>query len=268
MLAGPWNAWSAREAPADAVSSFGRRFPSSPLGPLNFPFVAHHMPDLDDGPDIPLPRTVRGRVLLAAAGAPVIALLLVALWLTGGLDNAKATEFKTVQPGKTVQNKLLKVALHEAAAGQDPDVGGYRLEIRAELESLVDEPVPASQLNTLFKVDFGRKDLKTEAMRVRLVRQPGTDLGDLQPKMPEEVVLVWALAEGDPAKTEFKTAEETFGEDFLAEPDDVSEQLSRVDKADVTVTGAVYEPGFTDTSKRWWTDDKTVGVYPLPLEKG
>ncbi|MFW5415494.1 hypothetical protein J0910_02375 [Nocardiopsis sp. CNT-189] len=226
------------------------------------------MPDLDDGPEIPFPRTVRGRVLLAAVGAPVIALLLVALWLTGGLDDAKAIQFKTVEPGRTVQNKLMKVALHEASVGEDPDLGGYRLEVRAELESLADEPVPASQLNTLFKVDFGRKDLKTESMRVRLVRLPDTDLGDLQPKMREEVVLVWTLAEGDPAKKEVKTAEETFGEDFLAPPDDVSEQLSRVDEAEVTVTGATFEPGFTDPAKRWWTDDRTVGVYPLPLEKG
>ncbi|WP_026120693.1 hypothetical protein [Nocardiopsis potens] len=230
--------------------------------------MAHHLPDLDDGPDLPLPRTVRGRVLLAAAGAPVIALLLVALWLTGGLDDAKAVQFKTAEPGKAVQNKLLKATLHEASVGADPDLGGYRLEVRAELESLADEPVPASQLNTLFKVDFGRKDLKAETMRVRLVRLPDTELGDLQPKMPEEVVLVWTLAEGDPADDKIKTAEETFGEDFLAEPDDVSAQLAEVDKAEITVTGAKFEPGFTDPAKRWWTDDKTAGVYTLPLEKG
>ncbi len=249
------------------MSSFGRLSPFSHPSPLNFPAVAHHAPDPEEAPLVRLPRSTRARLAAVTVGVLAVAAAVAGLWAGGGLESATATEHRTVEPGDEIRNSLIELRLHEAAFGRNPDTGQFTLDIRADIESRFNEPVSVSEIGGLFKPRFGRKDLAPGPMRMALTRHPEVTASDLQPGMPEEVVLSWPLSEDDPDDTTPKTGEEIFGEDLLAEPDDVSGQIAQVDEVEVTVTGAKYEAGFTDETKRWWTDNRPRAVVDLPVDE-
>ncbi|GAB3494297.1 hypothetical protein [Nocardiopsis coralliicola] len=231
--------------------------------------MAHHYPDLaeDDGPPLPLPRTLRGRALAVAAVAVLAAVLAAAVWAGGGFQDAERTMLTTVDPGKTVRTPMMAAAVHSASAGRDPDTGGFVLRVRADVEILADAPVGSDEISRVVKPRFGRDDLRAETMSIVLPRHPEGTVSELQPRAGEEVELVWMLAEGDPTDTAPKSSAEIFGEDLFAEPDDVSEQLAAVDAVELTLTGASYDPGFTDPARSWGDDGSTAGVVTLPLEE-
>lgn len=195
-----------------------------------------------------------------------VALAMTGLWAAGGLETSKSTDFRDVAPGEPVRNSLLELKLHEAAFSQDPDTGAHTLQIRADIETRFNEPVPVANLTGMIDPRFGRKDLSATGLSVALTRQPDRTVFDLQPEVREEAVLTWRLTDDDP-DAEPKSAEEIFDDENFLEPADVSEQVAQVDQVKVTVTGAVYESGFTDQAKRWWHDTNTRGIVYLPIEE-
>ncbi|MDA2806806.1 hypothetical protein [Nocardiopsis suaedae] len=195
-----------------------------------------------------------------------VALALTGLWAAGGFEASKSTDFRDVEPGGLVRNSLLELKLHEAAFSQDPNTGAHTLQVRADIKSRFNEPVPVSNISGMIDPRFGRKDLSASAMRMSLTRQPDRSVFELQPEVPEEAVLTWQLTDDDPDAGP-KKAEEIFDEEDLLEPDDVSEQVAAVDRVKVTVTGAEYDAGFTDQTKRWWGDTNTRGIVYLPIDE-
>ena len=228
--------------------------------------MAHHAPDPgEETPLARLPRRSRATLLAATVSVLAVALAITGLWAAGGLEASKSTDFRDVEPGELVRNSLLELRLHEAAFSQDPNTGAHTLQIRADIKTRFNEPVPVSDIGGMIDPRFGRKDLSARSMRAVLTRQPDRSVFELQPEVEEEAVLTWQLTDEDPdAKP--KGAEEVFSEDFL-EPADVSEQVAAVDQVKVTVTGASHDAGFTDQTKRWWSDSNTRGIVYLPIEE-
>ncbi|MDA2809347.1 hypothetical protein O4J56_01740 [Nocardiopsis sp. RSe5-2] len=229
--------------------------------------MAHHAPDPgEDTPLARLPRRSRATLLAAAVSVLAVAVAVTGLWAAGGFEASKSTDFRDVAPGKLVRNSLLELKLHEAAFTQDPDTGAHTLQIRADIKTRFNEPVPVSNIGGMIDPRFGRKDLAATSMSMVFTRQPDRSVFELQPEVNEEAVLTWQLKDEDPdAKP--KSAEEVFSDEDFLEPDDVSEQVAQVDQVKVTVTGASYDAGFTDQTKRWWGDTNTRGIVYLPIEE-
>ncbi|TDQ55435.1 hypothetical protein EV190_101762 [Actinorugispora endophytica] len=189
-----------------------------------------------------LPQGPVARVLAMGGFVGVAGALVLTLWQVGGLE--KAPPPAPVPPGTEVRNELFALTVTGPRAVVADDDFETRVQVSGELTSLSKEPVRVSDLNSVFapKLAPGDAALTTSSLRIRFDRSPERFVTYLQPEVTERVTLSWAAPEGAAA----------------AEAEEVL----------LAVTGAAYEPGFTDQRLSWWTDNEVLQVVGLPIEQG
>ncbi|GAA2013743.1 hypothetical protein GCM10009799_47620 [Nocardiopsis rhodophaea] len=208
------------------------------------------------------------RAALATTGVIVAALLILILWAQGGLDSAEATG-PTSPAGTAVRNDLFTITPHTAEIVTNTDTGGSELRIHADLVSHHTDPVYSTAVLGALEPDLAPAKLETEYGSIAFERRPDSTVGRIQPEMPEKALISWPLARpgGDSdADDESESIDELLDVDKLLEPpDDVSDQVARVDRVTLTVLDAEFSAGFTDQSERWFPGDTTVGRVALAL---
>ncbi|GAA3729995.1 hypothetical protein GCM10022205_13970 [Spinactinospora alkalitolerans] len=178
------------------------------------------------------------RALLVGGFVLLVCALVFALWRMGGL--AKASEQPPSEPGKPVRNALFTITVHDATVVSD--TLGPAVQVRADLTSHDKNPVSYSYIDDMLQLTLSPGGAKVDgAMTAALERDPEGFAGDVQPEMPETVLMRWPLPEG-------------------TDPDGL-EQVR------VAVTDAEFRPGFMDQTSYWWSTDKVIDTIAVPIEQ-
>ncbi|MFC4564048.1 hypothetical protein ACFO4E_19475 [Nocardiopsis mangrovi] len=235
--------------------------------------MAHHAADPGEGSGGFLPQSPLWRAVTAVVAVTVAGAVTAVLWVTGGLAPAAAT---AEEPGGEAANDMLTLTVHDAAINPEGDSMGPTLDVRADLVSKDTRPFDVGALNRIVTAELTPGGLETAQLSVVFTRHPDGYVSEIQPDMPEEVVLSWLLVEAgtepeDDNPLGALAGEEPPSMDFdwlLEEPKDLSGLVAEEESATIVVTDAAFEEGFTDQTERWTPGDETVGRFSLPLDEG
>ncbi|MFC3999917.1 hypothetical protein ACFOVU_28655 [Nocardiopsis sediminis] len=238
--------------------------------------MAHHAPDRDEGSGGLFPASPQWRAVIGIVAVAVAGTVTAGLWVTGGLAPAAATG---AEPGSEASNDMLTLTVHEATINPGEDGIGPTLDVRADLVSKDTRPFDVGALDRIITAELTPGGLETAQLEVVFTRYPEGYIFDIQPDMPEEVVLSWTLIEAGAEEEDGPLGELSGGlagdpsdpldlDALLEEPKDLSGLVAQEESATITVADAVFEEGFTDQTERWTATDETTGRFILPLDEG
>ncbi|GAA1463750.1 hypothetical protein NE857_00220 [Nocardiopsis exhalans] len=185
------------------------------------------------------PRDPYARFALVSCAAAAAAVALLGVTLLGGLEPADARTGS--QPPETeLDSGRYKITPIGAAVAE----GDFATEVqvRVDIENSDSDPIPFFDIGSTSQLTLQPGGTELTSPSLRFLRYPSRDVIDLQPHMPEEALLAWAV-------------------ENPGDLDGTAEVLLTVHKAEKIQGSGGTEP-------LWVRGDKVVGSVLLPLGEG